>query len=156
MDAMQDNADGPESTTVGMSLPNDATAPGEARHVVRATLTRWRLPALVDSCVLTVSELVTNAVRYGLPPLGLVMRRRNGAVRIDVSDARPEPLGAMRRPQPDESSESGRGLAIVSEVADDSGSEHIPGDGKNVYASWNVAGGRTGQDHRTAGSAERD
>lgn len=83
----QDNANVPEGNTVGMSLPNDATAPTEARHAVRATPTRWRLPALVDSCVLTVSELVTNAVRYGLPPLGLVMRRRKGAVRIDVSDA---------------------------------------------------------------------
>jgi anti-sigma regulatory factor (Ser/Thr protein kinase) len=148
---MRDNADVPDGDTVGMSLPNDATAPGSARRAVRATLTRWRLPALIDSCVLTVSELVTNALRHGLPPLGLVMRRRKGDVRIDVSDARPEPLETMSPPQPEGSAESGRGLAIVRAVADHVGSEHIPGDGKNVYASWNVAVGRPVQDRRTPG-----
>jgi anti-sigma regulatory factor (Ser/Thr protein kinase) len=154
MQEIQDNADVAEGNTFGMSLPNDATAPGSARHTVRATLTRWRLPALVDSCVLTVSELVTNAVCHGLPPLGLVMRRRKGAVRIDVSDARPEPLATVGRPQHEEFAESGRGLEIVRAVADDLGSEHIPGDGKNVYASWNVAVGRTVQDPRRPGDAE--
>lgn len=142
MDAMQADAEVPSANTVGMSLPNDATAPGEARHAVRDALTLWRLPALVDSCVLTVSELVTNALRYGLPPLGLVVRRRKGAVRIEVSDARPEPVETMSHPQSDEHAESGRGLAIVREVADDLGSEHIPGDGKKVYALWNFAVGR--------------
>jgi anti-sigma regulatory factor (Ser/Thr protein kinase) len=155
MDGIRDDTDVPQGSTVGMSLPNDATAPGEARDAVRATLTRWRLPALVDACVLTVSELVTNAVRYGLPPLGLVMRRRKGAVRIDVSDARPEPLGAMGVSQPDQFAESGRGLAIVREVADDLGSEHIPGDGKNVYASWNVAVDRTAQQRQPPGVPPR-
>jgi anti-sigma regulatory factor (Ser/Thr protein kinase) len=135
----QDSPDGSDRNTVGISLPNDATAPGSARHAVRATLTRWRLPALVDSCMLTVSELVTNAVRHGLPPLGLVIRRRKGAVRIEVSDARPEPLQTLNRTQPEVSEESGRGLAIVQAVTDELGSEHIPGDGKNVYASWNIA-----------------
>jgi anti-sigma regulatory factor (Ser/Thr protein kinase) len=127
-------------------LPNDATAPSEARHAVRAALTRWRLPALVDSCVLTASELVTNAVRYGLPPLGLVIRRRKGAVRIDVSDARPRPLEDMGCSQPDGLAESGRGLDTVRAVADDLGSEHIPGDGKKVYASWNLKVGGTVED----------
>jgi anti-sigma regulatory factor (Ser/Thr protein kinase) len=154
MPETHDNPDSSGGNTVGMSLPNDATAPGSARHAVRETLTRWRLPALVDSCVLTVSELVTNALRHGLPPLGLVVRRRKGAVRIDVMDARPEPLEDMGRLQPDELAESGRGLEIIRAVADDLGSEHIPGDGKNVYASWNVAADRAGQDQQTPRAAE--
>jgi anti-sigma regulatory factor (Ser/Thr protein kinase) len=143
MDPMQDDADVPLGDTVGMSLPNDATAPGTARRVVRDTLTGWRLPTLVNSCVLTVSELVTNALRHGLPPLGLRVRRRVGGVRIDVNDARPEPLDTNGQPQPADLAESGRGLGIVRQVADDLGSEHIPGDGKNVYASWNVPVGPT-------------
>jgi anti-sigma regulatory factor (Ser/Thr protein kinase) len=155
MNAMQDNADRSEANTVGMSLPNDASAPSEARHAVRSTLTRWRLPALVDSCVLTVSELVTNAVRYGLPPLGLVMRRRKGAVRIDVNDARPEPLEAMGRSEPNQLAESGRGLGIVREVADHLGSEHIPGDGKSVYASWDVAVDLSAKERETPSIPER-
>jgi anti-sigma regulatory factor (Ser/Thr protein kinase) len=138
MSAIQDSADMANGNMVGMSLPNDATAPGEARHAVRAILLRWRLPVLVDRCVLTVSELVTNAVRYGLPPISFVIRRRNGEVRIDVNDARPDPLCDMGRLQLNRFAESGRGLAIVREVADDVGSEHIPGDGKRVFASWHL------------------
>jgi anti-sigma regulatory factor (Ser/Thr protein kinase) len=153
MNSMHGSADVPDGDTIGTSLPNDTSAPRQARRAVRATLTRWRLPALVDSCVLTVSELVTNAVRYGLPPLSLVMRRRKGAVRIDVNDARPEPLAVLGRNRPDQLAESGRGLAIVCEVADDVGSEHIPGDGKTVYASWNVTVGGAEQD-RAPGAAE--
>jgi hypothetical protein len=119
-------------SAVEVALANDATAPGQAR----------RLPTLVDSCVLAVSELVTNAIRHGLPPVGLLMRRRPGHVRIDVNDARPEPLSAEGATQPDGMAESGRGLGLVREVADELGSERVPGDGKNVYASWNVDGTR--------------
>jgi anti-sigma regulatory factor (Ser/Thr protein kinase) len=129
-------------SAVEVALANDATAPGQARRAVRETLIGWRLPTLVDSCVLAVSELVTNAIRHGLPPVGLLMRRRPGHVRIDVNDARPEPLSAEGATQPDGMAESGRGLGLVREVADELGSERVPGDGKNVYASWNVDGTR--------------
>ncbi len=44
--------------------------------------------------------------------------------------------------------ESGRGLDIVRAVADDVGSEHIPGDGKLVYASWNLTDLPTQTDHQ--------
>lgn len=133
------NLEVPIDSTVEMSLAHDATAPGQARRAVRETLLGWRLPALVDVCVLAVSELVTNAVRHGLPPFGLLMRRRIGNVRIDVNDARPELLMALGDTQPDGLAESGRGLGLVREVADNMGSERVPGDGKNVYASWNLA-----------------
>jgi anti-sigma regulatory factor (Ser/Thr protein kinase) len=125
--------------TVGTSLPNNESAPGEARYVVRKALAGWRLPSLVDSCVLTVSELVTNALRHGLPPVNLLVRRRRDDVRIDVGDARPEPLDAGHYPVADALAESGRGLDIIRQVSDELGSEHVPGDGKNVFASWKVA-----------------
>jgi len=60
----------------------------------------------------------------------------------------------MGRSQPDRFAESGRGLAIVRKVADDLGSEHIPGDGKNVYASWNVATDQTAQNRQSPSVAE--
>jgi anti-sigma regulatory factor (Ser/Thr protein kinase) len=122
-----------------MSLPNDATAPERARRAVRLAFSGWRLAALVDAGVLAVSELVTNALRHGLPPLGLRMRRTRGHVRIDVNDGGHETLtSAADQGSPDELAESGRGLDLVRHIADDVGSELVPGDGKNVYASWNI------------------
>jgi anti-sigma regulatory factor (Ser/Thr protein kinase) len=122
--------------SAGFYLSNDDRAPGEARRAVRTTFTQWRLPSVVNDAVVAVSELVTNAVRHGLPPVHLLLRRRPGQVRMEVDDARPDLLAAQVTP--DLLAESGRGLAIVDELADDSGSQRIPGDGKSVYASWNV------------------
>lgn len=59
-----------------------------------------------------------------------------GKVRVDVKDARPQPLAPAEHPT--DIRESGRGLDIVSRVADEAGSEAIPDDGKTVYATWNV------------------
>lgn len=122
---------------MSLDLPNDPTAPGVARQTVRRTLTSWHLPALVDNAVLAVSELVTNAVRHGLPPLGLRLSKRASQVRMDVSDARADGLPTAGRSADDD--ESGRGLSIIKAVSDQSGSEHIPGDGKNVFASWDLS-----------------
>ncbi len=140
MNQKQPEAEGSDvspGNTVNFVLPNDARAPGEARRAVRRTFAGWHLPALIDDAVLVVSELVTNAVRHGLPPIGLLLRRRFGKVRMDVEDARPDALEAVERADP--LAEAGRGLEIVRSVSDDVGSEHIRGDGKYVFASWDVA-----------------
>jgi anti-sigma regulatory factor (Ser/Thr protein kinase) len=136
VDQKEDAARMSAGDTAQFHLPNDETAAGQARRDVRLTFTRWRLATVIEDAALAVSELVTNAVRHGLPPIGLRLRRRVGQVRIDVNDARPEPVIAGGRPS--DLSESGRGLGIVDAVADETGSEHIPGDGKFVYAAWNI------------------
>ena len=120
-----------------LALPDDATAPGIARGSVRATLTLWRLPNLIDACVLAVSELVTNAHLHGRPPVGLLLRRRLHEVRMEVHDGDPQ-LSAGRPDGSPDLAEAGRGLDIVGVVADDTGYERIPGDGKSVYASWHT------------------
>ena len=120
------------------NLPDDDRAAGQARRQVRLTFVRWRLAGLIEDAALAVSELVTNAVRHGLPPIGLLLRRRVGEVRIEVNDARPE-VTANRTPGGD-LAESGRGLDIVEAVSDDAGSEQIPGDGKLLYVAWNTTG----------------
>ncbi|MEV6983444.1 hypothetical protein AB0M95_19615 [Sphaerisporangium sp. NPDC051017] len=43
------------------ALPTDPAMVGEARAMVRKTLTDWGLPHLVDDAELVISELVTNA-----------------------------------------------------------------------------------------------
>lgn len=113
-------------------------APADARRAAREVLRRWELPALVDRVVLVVSELVTNSVRYGRPPLRLDLRRLRGCIRIDVHDAVLQEPALHGRPPVDDDRESGRGLLIVSAVADQVGVEQVPGDGKHVYASFDT------------------
>jgi anti-sigma regulatory factor (Ser/Thr protein kinase) len=113
-------------------------APAEARRATREVLGRWELPALVDRVVLVVSELVTNSVRYGRPPLRLDLRRLRGCIRVDVHDTVPEEPVLHERPAVGDDRESGRGLLIVSAVADEVGVEQVPGDGKHVYASFDT------------------
>jgi anti-sigma regulatory factor (Ser/Thr protein kinase) len=131
---LSDASTSPDMAT--FDLPNDDSAPSQARRAVRQTFGQWRLYSCVDEAVLTVSELVTNAVRHGLPPISLLLRRRTDQVRMDVADGRPEPL--RRIPRAVGLDESGRGLAIVREISDDFGSDRIPGKGKSVHASWSI------------------
>jgi two-component sensor histidine kinase len=88
---------------------------------------------LVDSLVLSVSELVTNAVRHGRPPVSLTLRRTPDEVRLDVQDDEPE---EPRSAAVGDDAESGRGMAIVSALADETGTEQVTDDGKVVYAAF--------------------
>jgi anti-sigma regulatory factor (Ser/Thr protein kinase) len=89
--------------------------------------------------VLVVSELVTNAIRYGSPPVYVVLRRGSQDLRVDVHDSYPEGPAEGSAEAGDSVSESGRGLAICRAVADEVGRESVPGDGKLVYACFQVA-----------------
>ena len=123
---------------VRLELRPGPHAPGDARRATRDALRRWELPALVDRVVLVVSELVTNSVRYGRPPLRLDLRRLRSCVRVDVHDTVPEAPVLHGRQPVDADRESGRGLIIVSAVADEVGVRQVPGDGKHVYASFDT------------------
>jgi anti-sigma regulatory factor (Ser/Thr protein kinase) len=123
---------------VRVDLTSGPHAPADARRATREVLGRWELPSLVDRVVLAVSELVTNSVRYGRPPLRLDLRRLRGCVRVAVHDTVPHQPSMHDRPPVDDDRESGRGLLIVSAVADEVGVEQVPGDGKQVYASFDT------------------
>jgi anti-sigma regulatory factor (Ser/Thr protein kinase) len=125
---------------VTVRLPDDASSPRLAREAVRTALARWGLPELFDDVELAVSELVTNAIKHGLPPVILSLRQRAGSMRIAVSDMRPATV-TRDLPLPSlDTDESGRGRSIVDAVSDHSGSESTSGDGggKSVFASWDV------------------
>jgi anti-sigma regulatory factor (Ser/Thr protein kinase) len=120
---------------VQVDLDSDPHAPAEARQATRDVLARWRLPALIDTVVLAVSELVTNAIRHGRPPVGLTLRRREQDLRVDVHDADPrEPPRGQATSVAE--AESGRGMDIVAALAGEVGVEQIPDDGKVVFASF--------------------
>jgi anti-sigma regulatory factor (Ser/Thr protein kinase) len=119
-----------------LELPDDNTAPGLARSHTRAVLGRWSLPGVLEPLLLVVSELVSNAVRHGRPPVGLWLRRVGRGVRVDVHDESSEfdagrAGDSVRR---DLDAEGGRGLSLIDALSVDHGVDQILHDGKHVWA----------------------
>ncbi|MFJ3310963.1 ATP-binding protein [Streptomyces sp. NPDC086549] len=81
------------SASVGTwTLAHRPEAAGEARKITKELLAQWSVAEdAADSVLLTVSELVTNAVEHARPPLNFGLSRDPGAqrVHIEVSDGGP-------------------------------------------------------------------
>jgi hypothetical protein len=120
-------------------------SPRIARDFTTAMLRSWGLADLSDDAVIIVSELVTNAIRYGLPsgrgaadehPIRLTLVRHGCLVVCIVADAsREEPL--MR--EPGDAAESGRGLHVIEALSRMWGSTALPGAGKAVWAALSAS-----------------
>ena len=95
------------------TLPPELTSARRARGLIRRPLTRWKLADLIPVTELLVSELVTNAVRYAQGTIGLRLVLEGGLVCevLDNSAALP------RLRYPGNEDERGRGLQVVSQVA---------------------------------------
>ncbi|MEP6762132.1 MAG: ATP-binding SpoIIE family protein phosphatase [Sporichthyaceae bacterium] len=85
-----------------------------SRVRVRSGLLNWDLPRMVDTAELLVTELATNALRYGKAPIELQALLLDDVVTFAVSDADP-PLPRFRRSSDDD--EGGRGLQLVATLA---------------------------------------
>ncbi len=59
---------------------------GAARRFVGARLAEWDLLPLLDDAQLAISELVTNAVRHGAPPLSASVSCQDDMVELAVFD----------------------------------------------------------------------
>jgi len=92
-------------------LDADASEVPRARQLLGEALLAWRLDEdAADTALLLTSELVTNAVRHGRPPVHVHAEMSAGVVRVEVDDASPSPI----RPQdPDLEDLGGRGLQLV-------------------------------------------
>ncbi|MCX5377732.1 ATP-binding protein [Streptomyces sp. NBC_00091] len=106
-----------------------------ARDFTRETLTTWDIPARRDDIVLCVSELATNALRYGVPR-GRSYRLRllnfGCCVRVEVHDSGPG-LSRIAGGPP------GAGLTLVAGVSDTWGV--LPRrPGKVVWAEFSPGG----------------
>lgn len=112
-----------------LTLRTDLRAPAQAREFLRQVDCE-STPDQLDTAQLLVSELVTNAVRYGIPPLTLAVDcQQHGGMRVRVTD------GSARAPvlrDAAASEESGRGLGLVDLLSDDWG-VHPSEDGKTVW-----------------------
>ncbi|MGW2919088.1 ATP-binding protein [Streptomyces angustmyceticus] len=116
-----------------------------ARAFARAALVAWDLRHLTDDVLLCVSELATNALLHGVPPgrgyrLCLSLDE-DGLLRVELHDSGG---GEPRVPAPGsgdggEGDESGRGLLLVSALADAWGvGERVPG--KIVWCEFRAYG----------------
>ncbi|WP_299529216.1 SpoIIE family protein phosphatase [uncultured Streptomyces sp.] len=115
---------------VTVRLPDDESAPSEARTLVRAHLTGWNIPKDVLYAVeLIVSELVTNAVRYGTPPLSFRLIRTH-VLTCEVRD-HSSTTPHLRHARTGD--EGGRGLFIMSQLATSWGTRYTA-DAKIVWA----------------------
>ncbi|MFI7360760.1 SpoIIE family protein phosphatase [Streptomyces sp. NPDC050149] len=120
----------PPERYAAWELPHDTTAPAAARRLVAERLADWNLPdGTGDATELIVSELVTNAVRYGRPPvkLRLILDRGLTCEIGDGSTTAPHMkyAGAV--------DEGGRGLFIISQLASLWGTRYAP-QGKTVWS----------------------
>jgi serine phosphatase RsbU (regulator of sigma subunit)/anti-sigma regulatory factor (Ser/Thr protein kinase) len=98
---------------VTWTLPSELTSASRARSLIRRPLRRWGLQELLPTAELLVSELVTNAVRYAQGKIGLRLILEGGLVCEVLDDSAALP----RLRHPDDSDERGRGLQVVSQLA---------------------------------------
>ena len=112
-----------------------------AREFTRNTLADWEITDRADEVLLCVSELATNAILHGVPPgRGYALRlciHRDGVLRVEVRDSGTGDLRKVNAPYRDLDADSGRGLLLVSVVADKWGvGERAPG--KAVWCEFGV------------------
>ena len=122
---------------ISLQVPSAGSAVASARRATEQALDRWGVATtgaqsedFAFEAALVVSELVTNAVRHGRPPVRLALRRQDDLLVIEVSD------GALQRPRPrraEYEAHTGRGLQLVASVTEDWGQRPI-GAGKAVWA----------------------
>lgn len=121
-------------------LPPVVESPGIARNVTKATLVHWSLGDFYEDAAVVVSELVTNAIRYGLRPdpgglLRLVLVRYECQLVCMVTDPADE---APKMQEPDWVAETGRGLHIIEAMSRAWGWTPLLGGGKAVWASFSI------------------
>ncbi|GHA72563.1 SpoIIE family protein phosphatase [Streptomyces termitum] len=110
------------------TLLREPRSVGRARELARTQLTAWGLDALVDTVELLVSELVTNALRYGEGEIRLRLLRERTLV-CEVWDAG---LVQPRRRRAKDTDEGGRGLQLVGLLSSSWGARRTPR-GKTVW-----------------------
>ncbi len=112
-------------------LPADRTSPAEARRVVGRTVAEWCDDEVVESVVLCLSELVTNAVVHAGSGPTVSVEVRPTTVHVEVRDGSADLPSVDFEAQDDAT--SGRGLMIVGSVADRWGIRRHSAGGKTVW-----------------------
>ncbi|MFF1402550.1 SpoIIE family protein phosphatase [Streptomyces sp. NPDC058294] len=118
----------PEDATATWEVAADPSIVAGVRRRVADRLTSWGLEHLVFTTELIVSELVTNAIRYGGAPVGLRLIRDQRLI-CEVSDASQTQPHLRRARLTDE---GGRGLFLVAQLTHRWGSRYTVA-GKTIW-----------------------
>ncbi|MFE9447010.1 SpoIIE family protein phosphatase [Streptomyces sp. NPDC006739] len=129
----------PADSVGDWTLPREPRSVGRAREYARGQLLSWDLEALVDTTELLVSELVTNALRYGEGEI----RLRLLLDRTLVCEVWDSGLVQPRRRRARDTDEGGRGLQLVGLLSAAWGSRRTPR-GKTVWFELPLPDGEHG------------
>ncbi|NJP48811.1 SpoIIE family protein phosphatase [Streptomyces sp. SBST2-5] len=114
-------------------VPADPAAVGQVRAAVLRKLAEWDLDELGFTTELILSELVTNAIRYGGSPIRVRMLRDRQLICevFDGSSTSPHLRYATM------TDEGGRGLFLVAQLAERWGTRYLPA-GKVIWAEQTI------------------
>ncbi|MFI5798710.1 SpoIIE family protein phosphatase [Streptomyces sp. NPDC051677] len=118
----------------GWDLIAEPAVVAHARKLADDQLLAWNLADLTFISELVISELVTNAIRYGHPPVHLRLIRDTSLI-VEVSDGSSTAPHLRRARAFDE---GGRGLLIVAQLTQRWGCRHAP-TGKTIWAEIPLA-----------------
>jgi anti-sigma regulatory factor (Ser/Thr protein kinase) len=115
---------------LALQLAPVETSVAIARRAATEALHQWDVPESAHSdVILLVSELVTNTLQHGSPPIEMRMRLQGRCLVLDVSDGGlPQPV--VRELDP--SATGGRGLHLIAALARTWGTRPT-GNGKSVW-----------------------
>ncbi|MFJ2745409.1 ATP-binding protein [Streptomyces sp. NPDC087440] len=115
-----------------MAFPAVPESVRRAREAAARMLAAWRIPRAVDTALLVVSELMTNAVQHTFGQAAeLVLTHGSGLLLVEVRDTSSCPPAPVRSVG---DAESGRGLHLVHALSTDWGWMPLGTDGKSVWA----------------------
>ncbi|MFJ9351329.1 SpoIIE family protein phosphatase [Streptomyces sp. NPDC101237] len=118
----------PASDVAAWEIPGDPAAVREARRLADRQLDAWGLEDLRFATELIVSELVTNAIRYGTTPIRLRLIRHH-VLTCEVLDGSST---APRLRHARTTDEGGRGLFLVAQASHRWGYRYT-GSGKSIW-----------------------
>jgi PAS domain S-box-containing protein len=120
----------PATQVTTWDIPADPALVAPIRKQVVDQLAGWELSEASFTTELVVSELVTNAIRYGSHPIRLRLIHDTTTLICEVSDTSSTAPHLRRAKTWDE---GGRGLLLVAQLTRRWGSRHTP-DGKTIWA----------------------
>ncbi|MFE7233755.1 SpoIIE family protein phosphatase [Streptomyces sp. NPDC001231] len=124
----------PPSQVATWEIPADPSLVAPVRKQVVDQLDDWGLSEAAFTAELVVSELVTNAIRYGTPPIRLRLIHDESHLTCEVSDTTHTAPHLRRAKTWDE---GGRGLLLVAQLTRRWGSRHTS-EGKTIWAELSL------------------